>query len=57
MRAVREDYLSNTYFFNFNNCRYIDCLSLTYVSNKNKILKLHYKDYKNIQNLYKIPNN
>jgi len=30
----------------FPNGRYIDYLSLTYATNKNKILKLHYKYYK-----------
>jgi len=30
-------------FLCFPNGRYIDCLSLTYATNKGKMLKLHYK--------------
>ena len=30
-------------FFYFPNGRFIDCLSLTYATNKGKMLKLHYK--------------
>jgi len=36
----------SNYLFYFPNGRYIDYLPLTYVINKNKILKLHYKYYK-----------
>ena len=45
------------------NGRYVDCLSLTYATNKSKKLKSHYKYYikrenkrKNIQSKYKSPN-
>jgi hypothetical protein len=31
--------------FFISNDRYIDCLSLTYATNKSKKLKLHYKYY------------
>jgi len=51
--------------FIFFNGRYIDYLSLTYATNKNRILKFHYKYYtqqekkniKNIQNKHRAPNN
>jgi hypothetical protein len=40
------------------NTKYIDCLSLTYATNKGKMLKLHhkYKRKNNIQGKYKSPN-
>jgi len=47
----------------FSNGGYIDCLSLTYATNKSKKVKLHYKYYikrektkKNFQSIYKSPN-
>jgi len=33
----------NGAFFLISNGRYIDCLSVTYATNKSKKLKLHYK--------------
>jgi len=36
----------NVMFVYFPNDRYIDYLSLTYATNKNKVLQLHYKYYK-----------
>ena len=38
----------------FPNCRYNDCLSLTYVTNKSKILKLCYKYYKTFKIYIKV---
>jgi len=44
--AVNSSYYVYIYLLYFPNGRYIDYLSLTYATNKNKILKFHHKCHK-----------
>ena len=44
----RAKNMSMYLFIYFPNGRYTDCLSLIYATNKNKILDLHYKYYKQL---------